>query len=276
LADQTVDQEAHKLLIDLLQQAYSGELAAALAYRGHWKSVSLPVEIGGIKQIEEDEWVHRRGVGKMLGHLGFKPRLLLEIKGWIIGRALGVGCQVIGWFLPMYFAGRLESGNTIEYLNAAAYARRLGLADFEQELLHMSAVEKGHEDFFLAAVTGHRMLPLAARVFGWGATTVRPTEYAEEVTAASAQERSANSPRETGRETMPGSDALPGHATARPQSSLPDGSASTEVILEPDNVVLAEIGPDLDLDQNQQALAGVVDSVSGADRDGYAVSGSKN
>lgn len=165
------DQQAQKSLIQVLRRAYSGELAAALAYRGHWKSCTRPEEITGIKQIEADEWVHRRGVGKMLTELGSGPSPFLELRCWLIGRSLGLGCHVAGWFWPMYFAGRLESGNTVEYLNAAAYARALGLLEFEQELLLMSAVEKRHEEFFLTMVSAHRWLAVAMRLFGWGAPT---------------------------------------------------------------------------------------------------------
>ena len=41
-------------LIALLQLAYSGELAAAYAYRGHWHSVSAPDERAAIRKIEAE------------------------------------------------------------------------------------------------------------------------------------------------------------------------------------------------------------------------------
>lgn len=47
-------------LIGILQLAYSGELAAAYAYRGHWKSVSDSEEIRRIEEIENEEWHHRK------------------------------------------------------------------------------------------------------------------------------------------------------------------------------------------------------------------------
>jgi demethoxyubiquinone hydroxylase (CLK1/Coq7/Cat5 family) len=159
---------AHRLLGELLKKAYSGELAAAFAYRGHWKSLSLPAEISKIQQIEREEWLHRRNIGRMLWHLDFEPSRALEVKSWTIGRGIGAGCHLLGWFWPMYFAGRLESANTREYETAASYARELGLLEFETELLNMSAVEKEHELFFLGIVTGHRLLPLAAKIFKWG------------------------------------------------------------------------------------------------------------
>ena len=36
----------------------------------------------------------------------------------IVGRLLGVMCHLIGWFAPMYGAGRLESRNIREYETA--------------------------------------------------------------------------------------------------------------------------------------------------------------
>jgi rubrerythrin len=53
-------------LINILQLAYSGELAAAYAYRGHWHSLSDPDDRAQVKKIEEEEWHHRKLVGEML------------------------------------------------------------------------------------------------------------------------------------------------------------------------------------------------------------------
>ncbi len=51
---------ARKNLIRILQNAYSGEIAAAYAYRGHWKSLKDSPERTEIKKIEAEEWDHRR------------------------------------------------------------------------------------------------------------------------------------------------------------------------------------------------------------------------
>ena len=158
-------------LIEILQNAYSGELAAALAYRGHWKSVANKVERDSIQKIEQDEWNHRRRVGEMLASLGAKPRRIREVKTWLIGRTIGLACHVLGRFLPMYFAGRLESGNVIEYEVAASQASALGLLEFRDDLLVMAQVEKEHELFFLTVVADHRLLPLMASLFKWGTPT---------------------------------------------------------------------------------------------------------
>lgn len=161
--------ESHReLLILILQRAYSGELGAALAYRGHWKSVRDFSERERIQQIEEEEWIHRRRVGEMLVSLGSAPVRFKEIRLGIVGRMIGLACHLIGWFLPMYFAGRIESSNVEEYLTAARHALALDLAEFESDLLHMAEVERQHEKFFLEKVARHWMLPLAAKLFNWG------------------------------------------------------------------------------------------------------------
>src|SRR4030095_14669870 len=117
---------------------------------------------------EQEEWVHRKRVGEMLSSLGAAPRKFREAKLWLIGRTIGLACHLIGWFLPMYFAGRLESGNVIEYEVAASHAGALGLKEFEADLLEMARVEKEHELFFSTVIIGHRLLPMTSAVFGWG------------------------------------------------------------------------------------------------------------
>jgi len=53
---------AHPALVDLLQQPYSAEKAAAFAYQGHAGSVKEKADKQAIKQIEDDEWNHRKEV----------------------------------------------------------------------------------------------------------------------------------------------------------------------------------------------------------------------
>jgi demethoxyubiquinone hydroxylase (CLK1/Coq7/Cat5 family) len=158
---------ARQNLIRILQHAYSGEVAAAYAYRGHWKSLKESTEKARIKEIEGEEWDHRRRVGEWLEKLGAKPRPLREKVFWTIGRTLGLTCHVSGWFMPMYFAGRLESQNSVEYEDAAVFAKELGMDDCVEDLLDMARVEVEHEIFFREMVTGHRMLPVMKRLFGW-------------------------------------------------------------------------------------------------------------
>ena len=159
---------ARRHLIRILQSAYSGEIAAAYAYRGHWKSLIESPEKERIRQIEAEEWDHRQRVGGWLVALGAKPNALREKIFWTIGRTLGLTCHISGWFMPMYFAGRLESKNSVEYEEAAVFARELQMHDCVEDLLHMAQVEVEHEVFFRGIVAGHRLLPLMKRVFRWG------------------------------------------------------------------------------------------------------------
>ena len=155
-------------LIRILQDAYSGEIAAAYAYRGHWKSLPESPEKSNIKKIEAEEWHHRERVGRWLEVLNAKPRRLREAVFWMIGRTLGMSCHVSGWFMPMYFAGRLENGNVVEYEDAARFASELGMHECVDDLLDMARVELEHEVFFRETVKGHRLLPAMKKVFRLG------------------------------------------------------------------------------------------------------------
>jgi demethoxyubiquinone hydroxylase (CLK1/Coq7/Cat5 family) len=160
--------DAKASLIRILQNAHAGELAAAYAYRGHWKSLRESAEKIEIKKIEEEEWQHRRNIDHWLAFFQVKPRSMREATFWTIGRTLGIGCYVSGWFMPMYFAGRLESQNVQEYSEAAKYAHELEMPDCEAQMLEMSDVEQQHENFFKTVVQDHTLLPLMRRVFKWG------------------------------------------------------------------------------------------------------------
>jgi len=146
-------------LIGILRLAYSGELAAAYAYRGHWKSVKDSATRTKIREIEEEEWHHRRLAGQMLSKLGSRPSRYREVKAILIGRTLGLLCHVMGWLLPMYGAGRLESRNVGEYERAARFAAQSNRHEFVECLLSMAEVEWDHEKYFRGCVEGHRMSP---------------------------------------------------------------------------------------------------------------------
>ena len=155
--------DSRQELIALLQLAYSGELAAAYAYRGHWKSVRNADQKTAIQNIENDEWRHRELVGEMLAGLESGPNPRRETRANMIGRTLGFLCHVMGWLAPMYGAGRLESRNIREYETAARYARECGRSDLVDCLLEMAEVEWDHEHYFRARVQEHflgRRLPI--------------------------------------------------------------------------------------------------------------------
>jgi rubrerythrin len=167
-------------LIEILQLAYSGELAAAYAYRGHWNSVSDSGEKTRIQQIEKEEWHHRNLVGEMLQKIGSQADRMREIRSFVIGQVLRFGCHISGWFLPMYGAGKLESRNVREYETAARYAFSAGFPEFVECLLTMAEVEWEHEYYFRSNVLRH---PWSRRVRMWPAPppkeSIRNSFYSE-------------------------------------------------------------------------------------------------
>ena len=155
-------------LVSIIQRAYSGELAAALAYRGHWRSLKHDREIAEIQQIELEEWHHRRRLRAMLVDLGAEPRHGLDAFQALVGTVILIGCSMVGWFVPMYFAGRLESQNDREYEEAALHAETLGLSALRDELKAFAQLERDHEAYFLRKVDGHPALSFWQRLFTWG------------------------------------------------------------------------------------------------------------
>jgi demethoxyubiquinone hydroxylase (CLK1/Coq7/Cat5 family) len=160
--------EARARLIRILQDAHAGELAAALAYRAHWRSLRNAEERQEVRRIEDAEWHHRTLVALMLRELGSAPRCRREVLMRITGRFFGALCFVGGWFAPMYAAGRLEAQNVGQYAAARDAADTLGLANtFMARLQDMVVEEDRHERWFGDRVRGHWMLKPAQRLFGW-------------------------------------------------------------------------------------------------------------
>lgn len=145
-------------LIQFLQAAYSGELAAALAYHGHAAAVREPAEREMLLKIEAEELDHRERVGQMLRHLGQRPDPTRERASRFVGRAIGALCAFSGWFMPMYVAGRLENGNIAGYEAAARAA-----PEFAAELLDMADREREHERWFRSKAASHRLWRLAPK-----------------------------------------------------------------------------------------------------------------
>lgn len=155
-------------LENLLQLAYSAERAAAFAYQGHVASVSNQDEKIKIKEIEEDEWIHRDEVLKIMEANNVKVSKWYEIKYYVIGKCISWSCYVIGWFMPMYFAGRLESGNVNEYFKMKALFNQLNISTYDEILEEMGIKEKEHEIYFLNKIKQHKWLPFFEKIFNWG------------------------------------------------------------------------------------------------------------
>jgi len=158
----------HLKLVNLLQQAYSAERAASFAYIGHAASVKDPNEKVAIRQIELDEWNHREEVLSIMQVYDVPISRYYELKFYLIGKLIAFSCHVIGWFMPYYFAGRLESGNVCEYFIIMHYFHSLGIHDHDQALYEMGIKEKEHELYFLEQVKDSRLLPFFERIFNWG------------------------------------------------------------------------------------------------------------
>lgn len=167
-ADQIRAVQAHTRLVKLLRLAYSAERAAAYAYIGHAASVSDPVQKAALAEIESDEWDHRASVLQILQIYDIPVSRFLEVRFFLIGKLISASCFVIGWFMPYYFAGRLESGNVCEYFIMQQYFHELGITDHDETLYEMGIKEKEHEQFFLEGLAGKRLLPIFQRVFAWG------------------------------------------------------------------------------------------------------------
>ncbi|PWT71252.1 MAG: hypothetical protein C5B59_18600 [Bacteroidetes bacterium] len=159
---------AHNELIDLLQRAYSAEKAAAFAYQGHADSVKDTGEKKSIRQIEIDEWNHRQEVLAIMNLYSVPVSKYYELRFYLIGKLISRSCYVIGWFMPYYFAGRLESGNVCEYFRIKQFFNSLGIRDHDKILYEMGMKEKEHEIYFLQKIKSDKRLPLFEKLFFWG------------------------------------------------------------------------------------------------------------
>jgi rubrerythrin len=159
----------HEKLTDLLRKAYSAEKAAAFAYQGHAGSVKDKIEKAAIKQIELDEWNHRKEVLEIMKQYDIPVSKYYEFRFHIVGKMISYSCYIIGWFMPYYFAGRLESGNVCEYFRMMQYFHELGIIEHNETLYEMGIKEKEHEIYFLSKIKNRKLLPIFEKVFSWGA-----------------------------------------------------------------------------------------------------------
>jgi len=159
---------AHKTLVGLLQKAYSAEKAAAFAYQGHAGSVKDQAQKIAVRQIELDEWNHRKEVMTIMTKYDIPVSKFYEFRFHVVGKSISMACYVIGWFMPFYFAGRLESGNVCEYFRMMQYFHELGIRDHDAVLYEMGMKEKEHEVYFLEKIKDNKLLPFFEKIFAWG------------------------------------------------------------------------------------------------------------
>lgn len=158
----------HPELVSLLQQAYSAEKAAAFAYIGHAGAVKNKEEKKAIRQIELDEWGHREEVLKIMEQYQVPISKWYEFKFHILGKIISGSCYIIGWFMPFYFAGRLESGNVCEYFRMMQFFHSLGIKEHDEILYAMGIKEKEHEVYFLEQIKNKKLTPFFEKLFSWG------------------------------------------------------------------------------------------------------------
>lgn len=158
----------HPELIDLIQKAYSAEKAAAFAYQGHAGSVKSIEEKTAIKQIEIDEWNHREELKEIMSMYDIPVSKYYEVRFHIVGKCISFSCYIIGWFMPFYFAGSLESGNVCEYFRMKQFFNSLGIKKHDVILYEMGIKEKEHEVYFLSKIQNSTLLPIFEKVFSWG------------------------------------------------------------------------------------------------------------
>jgi len=170
--------KANPALYNSLRKAYSAERAASFAYVGHAAALRDPAERQAIKKIEDDEWDHRREVGKIMERWNVPVSRWYEIKYWWVGKAIGLSCHLIGRFMPYFFAGKLESGNVCEYFVMLRQFRELGINEHDAELYEMGVREKEHEVYFQKVIEGEPWLPLFEKIFNWGEeATLNDVDY---------------------------------------------------------------------------------------------------
>ncbi len=97
-----------------------------------------------------------------------KPRKFKEAILWTIGRGLVAACHNSSWFFPIYFAGRLKTGNVKNYEDAARFAKELEMPECYDALVEMARVDRNTKTFFRAIVAKHRFLPITRSFFRWG------------------------------------------------------------------------------------------------------------
>lgn len=158
----------HSELVDLLKMAYSAEKAAAFAYIGHAGAVKNSEEKKAIHQIELDEWNHRAEVLQIMKQYNVPVSKYYEFRFHVVGKIISGSCYVIGWFMPFYFAGRLESGNVCEYFRMMHMFHSLGITEHDKVLYEMGIKEKEHEIYFLEQIKTNKMLPFFEWLFSWG------------------------------------------------------------------------------------------------------------
>lgn len=132
-----------------LRVAYSTEIGAVTAYRGHAAATRDPVVASLIRSIEQDERHHRVEVGKLLERFDAQPFVWLDLLYTLIGTVVGFGCHFWGPWASAFGAAQFEFGGVGDYRRAARAARAIGNPELAAQLETYQAQEAAHRAFFL-------------------------------------------------------------------------------------------------------------------------------
>lgn len=149
------DPAALARVVAFVRREHANERGAALAYRGHARSVRDPAERAQLTAIEAEEWHHREVLGGLLAELRSAPNPWIEGPLAAAGATLGLLCFVTGWLAPMVGAGWIERINALGYLAAADDAEAAGRPDLARTLRALGAIEIEHHAWFHARVSTH-------------------------------------------------------------------------------------------------------------------------
>lgn len=141
-----------------LRVAYSTEIGAASAYRGHAKSTRDPAVAAHIAQIEQDERGHRAALGALLKRFKVRPIYPLELFFWCVGNIIGLGCFVWGEWASAFGAAQFEFGGIGDYRRAARAARAVGEEALAVQMDTYQQQEADHRAFFLALARSRFLL----------------------------------------------------------------------------------------------------------------------
>ena len=138
-----------------LRRAHAGELGAAIAYRGHARSVRRPAERARLYRILAEELRHRAEAAALLAARGADCDRRLGCNVARLGRIAAISCAFTGHWAPMLGAALAEAINVGEYRHlgrAALAADDRDVADFARR---SQRLEREHAEWFVAAAARH-------------------------------------------------------------------------------------------------------------------------
>lgn len=142
----------------MLKLSHGIEVGAWNAYQGHWQSLTDQEEINAIKYIQEEELGHQIILEDFLEDLGSGRSAIIDFIFKYIGKTMGFLCKVLGYRLPMFGAGMIETLGVINYELVAKWASLNREYTMTEVLMEMAEVEALHKQYFKDKLTPIRCL----------------------------------------------------------------------------------------------------------------------